>query len=117
MRAVTPFLGLCQLNLDHPINTPTGPETLDLVGNCTDHAAVRMMPPSWKARDLGVDESFSERIVDVFNVPGWSFVGGDIVVGATFKPWYWPGQIERYFRFVGQRQRDGSYRWVPEAPQ
>jgi hypothetical protein len=117
MRAVTPFLGLCQLTLDHPINTPYGPKTLKLQGDCADPAAVRMVPPSWKPRDLGVDQSFSERIVDVFNVPGRSFIGGDIVFGATFKPWYWPFKLERYFRFVAQQQRDGSYRWVPEAPE
>jgi hypothetical protein len=107
MRDVTPFLEICKLELSFPKTT--------INGDCAHRGAVRAIHPNWTPRYLGVDESFTEKIASVFNIPSRSFAGGDIGFGATFKAWYLPFTFERMFRFVAQQQQDRSYRWVPEA--
>jgi hypothetical protein len=107
LRNVTPFMGLCRLQISNP------PTVIN--GNCADPAAVRLIPPKWKPRDLAVDESFAAPIENTFKIDLYAFAGGDIVLGASYKPWIWPWAIERAFRFVSQKMQDGHYRWVPEA--
>jgi hypothetical protein len=107
LRNVTPFMGLCRLQISNP------PTTIN--GDCKDPSAVRLMPPVWKPRDLAVDESFAVPIEHTFKINLHSFVDGDIVVGATYRPWIWPWATERTFRFVSQKMQDGHSRWVPEA--
>ena len=106
LRDVTPFMGLCRLQISDP------PTTFN--GNCKNPSAVRLMPPIWKPRDLAVGESFPAPIENTFKINIHSFVDGDIVVGATYRPWIWPWATEQAFRFVAQKMQDGHSRWVRE---
>jgi hypothetical protein len=120
LRDVVPFIGVCELR--GTATPPRGPRILTVKGNCEDRAAVRLVPWSWPARNLGIDERFTVRMSDTeavsafHNHADWlTFAGGDITVGATFKIWPFPKQIQRMARFVAQKQRDGKFQWVPQA--
>jgi hypothetical protein len=100
-------LGLCKFQV-----TPQ----LLFQGNCNQMGTVRIAVPKWNTpRYLDVDEQFSVVIADVFNTPAKEFAGGDITVAVNFRPWIVPITMERQFRFVANRQRDGKFYWTPEA--
>lgn len=105
LRDVVPFVGVCTFDVAPGFRVQ---------GNCADRGAARFVMPFWKSRDLDVDDRFTIALADVLNTPAASFAGGDITVGARFKPWLWPRYTERMFRFVAKKQRDGKYVWVPD---
>jgi hypothetical protein len=104
LSGVTPFLGLCEFLARAPA---------DLKGDCVNRGAVRISAPRWTPRRLEVGESFTVALGDVFKGSVPKFAGGDITIGITFKISPWP--MTRIARFVAQEQRNGKYRWLPEA--
>jgi hypothetical protein len=107
LRGVMPFVGHCEFRVTSHIT---------LEGDCsTSRGSSRFVVPSWGSRNLDVDEKFSIALASVFNTPAGTFSGGDITIGVTFRPWIIPYPIERMFRFVAQKQRDGRFSWVPQA--
>ncbi|HUC62061.1 MAG TPA: hypothetical protein VMF53_08900 [Alphaproteobacteria bacterium] len=110
MRHVIPFMGLCRMSERLPFGG-----SLTISGNCKNPTNVRLGSKDWKPRYLRADDSFTAPISDVFDFPPHTYLGGDIVFGATFKTWFWPFTMDRAFRFVSVQQPNGNYHWVPEA--
>ena len=53
-------------------------------------------------------------IGDLWNVPGKTFGGGDIIIIAYFRIPFIPHDLSRPYRFVAERQRNGKFHWLPQ---
>jgi hypothetical protein len=71
---------------------------------------------AWARRHyLAIGEPYSLPLSDVMDTPTQTFEGANITVVVLFKPWISPHEMEREFRFVAERDRNGQFRWQPQS--
>ncbi|HZC57467.1 MAG TPA: hypothetical protein VE396_15715 [Xanthobacteraceae bacterium] len=81
-----------------------------------------MFTPPWSNHRLAPDEKYSGSLADM-NLLGLQKNGplsyiindADITIVIKFSPWIIPWETKSEFRFVTEKQPDGTLRWIPRT--
>lgn len=106
---VKPAIGMCKIQMkNRPLMKPMTP--------CDQYRGVRLSPNSWFMKQLGLDEGYTIRLFDAFEVlpiqPPFELEEADITIVIGYNPWIIPLRQEAEFRFFTRKENDGSLSWM-----
>jgi hypothetical protein len=101
---VKPRLGICEIQVGEPT---------DLVDRCEKGILSALVPTSWFASSLAMDEKQTLRLDDAIKIAApMKFGGANISIGVEYQPWFIPIRRNKEFRFSTKLERDGKMSWV-----
>jgi hypothetical protein len=99
-------IGLCNLEMVNPRMRIRGVDP-----SCKGYSGTRIITPSWQNHRMAIDEKVTIRLQDAFYASPTQFAGANITVHVEYSPWFLPLSGEKQFRYIGEKDRAGSYQW------